>query len=93
MNENFCIFIRISPKFIPKGLIDNNPGLVCRIGGMPLSEPMLTWLNDAQGGDELRVNTQWKHGIVPTTDGILSDGPLPSGITGHNHHCVACANT
>ena len=28
MNEMFCILIRISLKFVPKGLIDNNPALV-----------------------------------------------------------------
>ena len=28
MNENFCIWIKISPKFIPKDPIDNNPALV-----------------------------------------------------------------
>ena len=28
MNEKFCILIKISLKFVPKGLIDNNPALV-----------------------------------------------------------------
>ena len=28
VNEEFCIFIKISLKFIPKGPIDNNPALV-----------------------------------------------------------------
>ena len=28
MNENFCILIKISLKFVPKGPIDNNPALV-----------------------------------------------------------------
>ena len=27
-NEKFCILIKISLKFIPKGRIDNNPALV-----------------------------------------------------------------
>ena len=27
-NEKFCIFIKISLKFVPKGPIDNNPALV-----------------------------------------------------------------
>ena len=52
---------RPSLKFVPKGLIDNNPALVeimawRRIGDKPLSEPMLTWSADAYaalGGDEL----------------------------------------
>ena len=28
MNENFRILMKISLKFVPKGLIDNNPSLV-----------------------------------------------------------------
>ena len=28
VNEKFCIFIKISLKFVPKGPIDNNPALV-----------------------------------------------------------------
>ena len=27
-NEKFCILIKISLKFVPKGSIDNNPALV-----------------------------------------------------------------
>ena len=39
-------FIKISLKFVPKGLIDNIPSLVqimawCRPGDKPLSEPMM----------------------------------------------------
>ena len=46
MNEKFCILIRISLKFVPKGLINNIPALVQimawrRLGDKPLSEPML----------------------------------------------------
>ena len=52
VNEKFCILIEISLKFVPKGLIDNNPALVQItawrwIGDKPLSEPMLTWSTDA----------------------------------------------
>ena len=48
----FCIVINISLKFVPKGLINDNPALVYlmdwrRICNNPLSEPMLTWLTDA----------------------------------------------
>ena len=51
-NENFCILIEISLKFVPKGPIDNNSALVQimawrRIGDKPLSEPMLTRFSDA----------------------------------------------
>ena len=28
VNEKFCILIKISLKFVPKGPIDNNPALV-----------------------------------------------------------------
>ena len=47
MNEKFCILIKISLKFVPRGQIDNNKALVRimawrLIGDTPLSEPMLT---------------------------------------------------
>ena len=50
-SEKFCILIKISPKFVPKGPIDNNPAMVWlvtwhRIGNKPLSEPMLTQFTD-----------------------------------------------
>ena len=52
VNEKFCILIRISLKFVPKGPIDNNQALAQimawhRIGDKPLSEPMLTQFTDA----------------------------------------------
>ena len=52
MNENFCISIRISPKFAPKGPIDKKSALVQvmawrRTGDKPLPEPMLTQFTDA----------------------------------------------
>ena len=48
----FYILIKITLKFVPKSLIDNNPALVhimawCRIGDKPLFEPMLTRFTDA----------------------------------------------
>ena len=48
----FCILIKISLKFVPKGPTDNNPALVKimawrQIGNEPLSEPMLIWYTDA----------------------------------------------
>ena len=51
-NEKFCIFIKISLKFVSKGPIENNPASIqimawCLIGNKPLSEPMLTWFTDA----------------------------------------------
>ena len=50
--EKFCIFIRVSLKFVPKGPIHNKPALVQimawhRTDDKRLSEPMLTWFTDA----------------------------------------------
>ena len=47
MNEKFCILIRMSLKFVPKGPIDNKWALVQvmawrRSGDKPLSEPMVS---------------------------------------------------
>ena len=51
LKDEFHILIKISLKFVPKGLIDNIPALVQimawrRIGDKPLSEPMLTQFTD-----------------------------------------------
>ena len=48
----FCILIRISPKFVAKGAIENKSGLVqvmawCQTGDKPLPEPMFTQFIDA----------------------------------------------
>ena len=52
MNENFCIFIQISLKFVSKNPIDNNPALVQVMawrwwGDKPLPEPVHTQFTDA----------------------------------------------
>ena len=52
VNENFCILIQISLKFIRKGPINNVQALVeimawCRIGDKPISERMLIQFTDA----------------------------------------------
>ena len=49
LNENIWISIQISPKFVPKGPINNIPALVqimawCRLGDKPLSELMMVSL-------------------------------------------------
>ena len=46
LNENYWFLIKISLKFVPKGLINNIPALVQvmawrRPGDKPLSEPMM----------------------------------------------------
>ena len=48
-NENCCILIKISLKYVRKVPIDNNPALVqimawCRLGDKPLSESMMVKL-------------------------------------------------
>ena len=62
--ENIRILIKISPKFVPKGPINNNPALVQimawrRAGDKPLSEPMmaslLTHIYASLGLNELRL--------------------------------------
>ena len=52
MNEKFCILIKISPKFVPKGPINNVPALVQIMawrpsGDKPLSEPVVIQFTDA----------------------------------------------
>ena len=52
LNENICISIKISPKYVPMGPIDNKPALVQVMawhwtGDKPLSEPMMAQFNDA----------------------------------------------
>ena len=52
MNEQFCISIHISQKFVPKGPIDNKSSLFQimawrRIGDKPFPEPMWTQFADA----------------------------------------------
>ena len=52
INENFCILILISLKFVPNGPIENKPALLLvmawhRIGDKPLPEAMLTQFTDA----------------------------------------------
>ena len=60
VNEKFCIFIKISLKFVINGPIGNNRALASimawhRIGVKPLSEPMLIQFTDAyMRGDELK---------------------------------------
>ena len=70
INERFGILIEIALMIVPNGLIDNNSALVKimywrRIGGKPISEPMLTWFTDAYmrhyGGDELTCFTTVIH--------------------------------
>ena len=52
MNDKFCILIKISLKFVPKGLIDNYAALVQVVawrwtGDKLLPEPMLAQFTDA----------------------------------------------
>ena len=59
-HERFSILIRISPKFVPKGTIDNKLALVWVMpwdwtGNKPLPEPMLTQFTDAY----IAMRVQW----------------------------------
>ena len=48
MKEKFCILIQISLKFVPKGLIDNNPALVSiglDNGLAPIRRQAIIWTN------------------------------------------------
>ena len=72
LNEKFCILIKISLKFVPKGHIDYKAALAYvmawhRIGDKPLSESMLTWFTDAYicGTRRLWVN-------LPSTNTVIS---------------------
>ena len=62
MNEKFCVLIKISLKYGPNGLINNNPALIhsmawCQPDNKPLSEPMMLMFPDAitLGLKELKV--------------------------------------
>ena len=66
-NENCCIFIKFSLKYVRKSLIDNNPALVQimawrRSGDKPLSEPMMislqTHIYASLGLNELTLKLQ-----------------------------------
>ena len=64
MNENVCILIHISLKFVPKGSIDDKPALVqimawCRAGNKPLPEPMFPQFTDAYMRHWGGVNSLW----------------------------------
>ena len=51
-NVNLWILSKISLKYVPQNLIDNEPALVqikawCQIGDKPLCEPLIAWFADA----------------------------------------------
>ena len=55
VNEKYCILTKLSLKFVPKGLVDNDPALAriiarSRIGDKPLSEAILVCFIDAYMG-------------------------------------------
>ena len=47
MNEKICILIKISMKFVPKGLIVNKAALVQAMARRRTAEPMLIRFTDA----------------------------------------------
>ena len=97
---NFCILIKSSLKFVPKGPVDNNPSLVQimawrRIDGNPLSEPILTRFTTyaALGGDELTEfgGDQLKSGYwsVTTYSVFCVMSTLNITVTSHELHGVS----
>ena len=88
MNEKFCILIKVSPKFVPKCPIDNNPALVQimawhQIGARPLSEPMLTdSLTHVCGTRGWWVNSSWHsdtYGVGDLSQHWFGNSLLPDG--------------
>ena len=72
MNEKFCILIRISLEFVPKGPIDNYSALIQVMawrwtGDKPLPEAMLlNSLTDICGTRGIWVNcVEWSHPYLP----------------------------
>ena len=68
VNEKFCILIKISLKFVPKGSIDNNPAFGLDNGLAPNKWQDIIWTNAysvhwhiyaALGGDELTLIQAW----------------------------------
>ena len=45
VNEKFCILIKISPWFVPKGPIDNNPSIGLDNGIAPNRQQAIIWTN------------------------------------------------
>ena len=61
INEKFCILVKISHQFVPKGPNDNHPAQVQimawrLIGDTPLLGPMLTWFTYAYMRHYVGVN-------------------------------------
>ena len=79
----FCILIKISLKFVPKGTIGNNPTLVSimawrRIGDKSLSEPMLTRFPDAYmalGGDDFWYQQRRSYSVLAMELSLLCFKP------------------
>ena len=68
VNVQRCISITISLRFVPMGLVDNNPEFVYimsrhRIGDKLLSEAMLTRFTDAYMRQEEEINLHRGHDI------------------------------
>ena len=62
LNENCCILIQTSLKFVSNGPTNNNPALVqivawCQTGDKPLYELMMTWLL-------MQICTTWPQWVI-----------------------------
>ena len=90
--KSFFILTKISLYFVLKSPTDNIQALVQimawrRIGDKPLSEPMLTWFDDAYmqhlGGDELRSKKVYLHyQSILNTDMAQTVEMIPYGRLG-----------
>ena len=97
LNENVWISIKISLKFVPKGLINNIPALVQimawrHLGNKPLSEPMMVSLLT-----HIWVTCpQWVNSLWPS-DAILQHSPgsrlpqiMASCLAAPSHYLSQC---
>ena len=73
MNEKFCILIKISLRFTPKGPIDNKPSIGLDNGLAPNRRQAIIWTNAdlidwriymALGADELKAEA-WMNDYIP----------------------------
>ena len=71
MNEKFCIYFRISLKFVPTGPIDSKSALVRSLNRLQAitwtnADPVHRCIYAAQGGDELRWIMCFKYVLLWT---------------------------
>ena len=92
VNEKFCILIKISLRFVPKGPIDNNPAFGLDNGLAPTRRQAIIWtnvepiywhINAARWGDELRN--------CPKLGTMLHNNQYMSNKIMHRAHMITSA--